>query len=132
MRLPDDWITSGYDIHVVYTPTRQHEARALRQRFLSWLADEGIPFQRPIDFPEPVGPWPTAMWQVLLKNPDPTAITHDLGRCVAWLMINRGALSVMIHPNTTPDGEFGGHLADHSEHRLWMGEPQELRLEIFR
>ncbi|MFT5679228.1 MAG: aromatic ring-cleaving dioxygenase [Myxococcota bacterium] len=131
-RLPSDWIQDGYDIHVVYTPPHQAGAHALHHAFLAFLTAQGIPYDRPIIFEDPVGPWPTSMWQVLLKNPDPAAIERDLGRCVAWMMINRGGLSVMIHPNTTAESGFGGHLADHRDYRLWMGEPQVLKLDIFR
>ena len=130
-RLPGEWIEHGYDVHVVYTQAQRDVAHALYHRFLAYVTDEGIPFDRPIIFEDPVGPWPTSMWQILLRNTDTTAIERDLGRCVGWMMINRGTLSVMIHPNTTPDGEFGGGRADHSRYMLWMGEPQELKLSIF-
>jgi aromatic ring-cleaving dioxygenase len=131
-RLPSDWIQDGYDVHVVYTAPHRDEAHALHRAFLAYLDAEGIPYTRPSIFEDPVGPWPTSMWQVLLKNTDPAAIERDLGRCVAWMMLNRGGLSVMIHPNTIADAAFGGHLADHSASMLWMGEPQVLKLDIFR
>jgi len=130
-RLPGDWIPDGYDVHVVYTDADRSAAHALYQRFIAYLDAEKIPYVRPILFEDPVGPWPTSMWQILLRNPDAVAIERDLGRCVAWMMINRGALSVMIHPNTERDGEFGGGHADHSQYMLWMGSPQVLKLQIF-
>ena len=130
-RSPRDWILEGYDVHVVYTDAERETAHALYRRFIAYLDAEEIPYVRPIIFDEPVGPWPTGMWQVLLKNQDLAAVEHDLGRCVAWMMLNRGDLSVMIHPNTLRDGDFGGGHADHSRHMLWMGPPQVLRLQIF-
>ena len=130
-RDPGAWIPDGYDVHVVYTDDDAAAAHDLYRAFMAYLDAEGIPCVRPIQFPDPVGPWPTSMWQILLRNPDPAAIERDLGRCVAWMMINRGGLSVMIHPNTTRDGEFGGGHADHSQYMLWMGAPQVLKLQIF-
>lgn len=130
-RLPIDFIPDGYDVHVVYTAQTRPAALALFAAFLAYVESDGIPHQRAIDFAEPVGPWPTPMWQILLRNPDPVALERDLGRCVAWMMINRGALSVMIHPNTARDGDFGGGHADHSRYHLWMGAPLDLKLSIF-
>ena len=130
-RHPSDWIPDGYDVHVVYTDAERAAAHELYQRFIAYLDAEDIPYVRPILFEDPVGPWPTSMWQILLRNEDSVAIERDLGRCVAWMMINRGALSVMIHPNTTRDEEFGGGHADHSQYMLWMGSPQRLKLKIF-
>ena len=130
-RRPDDWIEGGYDLHVVYTDDGRAAAHALYHRFLAYLDAQGIPYTRPIIFEDPVGPWPTSMWQVLLRREDRAAVERDLGCSVAWMMINRGDLSVMIHPNTRREPGFGGGWRDHSENRLWMGPPQALKLSIF-
>ena len=130
-RLPGDWIPDGYDVHVVYTEPQKRSAHELFERFCAYVVAEDIPHLRAMIFESPVGPWPTPMWQVLLRNDDPAGIERDLGRCVAWMMINRGELSVMIHPNTARDETFGGGLADHSEHLLWMGAPMVLKTSIF-
>ncbi len=43
-----------------------------------------------------------------------------------WLTLNRDGLIVFCHPET------GNHLADHTEHAIWLGEAQTLDLTIFR
>lgn len=37
------------------------------------------------------------------------------GEVVPWLMLNRGGLSVLVHPET------GDARADHTAHALWLG-----------
>ncbi len=42
---------------------------------------------------------------------------------VPWLMLERGPLSVLVHPVT------GDVLAEHRDWPLWLGAPLELRLD---
>jgi DOPA 4,5-dioxygenase len=44
-------------------------------------------------------------------------------RVVPFLMLNRGELAVLVHPDT------GDDLTDHTRHTLWLGEQLALRLE---
>lgn len=67
----------------------------------------------------PVGPHPTAMYQVAFA-------VEEFPRLVPWLMLNRRDLSVLVHPLT------GDDVADHSAHALWLGPPLPLRLEALR
>jgi aromatic ring-cleaving dioxygenase len=56
-------------------------------------------------------------------GPHPAAEIHvsfgleAFGEVVPWLMVNRGGLSVLVHPQT------GDALADHTTHALWLGPP---------
>lgn len=68
---------------------------------------------------EPVGPHPQAMYQVAFD----VAVFPAL---VPWLMLNRGHLVVLVHPET------GDDLADHSRHAMWLGAVLPLRLDVFR
>ena len=45
----------------------------------------------------PVGPHPIAMFEVNIFTPT------QFGAFIAWLVINRGPLSVLVHPNTGDD-----------------------------
>ena len=45
----------------------------------------------------PVGPHPIAMFEVNVFTP------AQFGAFIAWLVINRGPLSVLVHPNTGDD-----------------------------
>jgi len=67
----------------------------------------------------PVGPHPQPMYQVKF-NPG------QFARIVPWLMLNRGGLTILIHPNT------GNAFQDHAEHALWLGEKLNLRLDVLR
>lgn len=68
---------------------------------------------------EPVGPHPQPMYQVKFDPP-------EFARIVPWLMLNRGGLTVLVHPDT------GDALADHAVNPLWLGQKLELNLEILR
>ena len=45
------------------------------------------------------------------------------GELVPWLMLSRGELSVLVHPET------GDALADHTAHALWLGPPLPINLD---
>lgn len=58
----------------------------------------------------PIGPHTVAMFEVNLFTP------AQFGAFIPWLVIHRGPLSALIHPNTG-DGE-----RDHTQLATWMGE----------
>ena len=68
---------------------------------------------------EPVGPHPISMYQVAFA-------AEEFGRFVPWLMLNRGGLDVLVHPQT------GDAYADHTEHASWLGARLPLRLDVLR
>ena len=68
---------------------------------------------------EPIGPHPTAMYQVKFA-------TVQFNRIVPWLMLNRHGLNILVHPNT------GDAFEDHATHALWLGDKLPLRLEVLR
>jgi aromatic ring-cleaving dioxygenase len=51
------------------------------------------------------------------------ALLPEFARLLSWLMLNRGPLDVLVHPET------GDDLADHRDHAMWVGEMLPLRLE---
>lgn len=129
MPISINFVTSGFDIHVVFTTAQTDRALALHQACLDFLTQHGITFRNPKVFHKPVGPWPLPMWQVILP-PDPHIYEH-LGKCITWFMLNREDFSVMIHPNTEKKDGLGGAYADHSQHHLWLGTPLVLNMNIF-
>jgi aromatic ring-cleaving dioxygenase len=66
----------------------------------------------------PVGPHPRGSCQL--------AFEPDLfGTIVPWLILNRMGLTVFVHASTGED------LKDHTEHVLWLGPSETLKLSIF-
>lgn len=67
----------------------------------------------------PIGPHSKAMYQVELRP-------EHFGPVTTWLMLNRGGLSILVHPQT------GDEIADHLENPLWLGAQIPLDGEFIR
>jgi aromatic ring-cleaving dioxygenase len=104
----------GYHTHVYYDPESRDAAAQLRDELERNFAVE---LGRWLD--EPVGPHPQAMYQVKFAP-------AEFARIVPWLMLNRGGLTILVHPET------GDDYADHAFHALWLGEKLSLRLDVLR
>jgi DOPA 4,5-dioxygenase len=104
----------GYHVHVYYDQETRPKAARLRagigERFAARVGSW---------HDEPVGPHPTAMYQVAFA-------VEEFQRLVPWLMLNRDGLDILVHP-TTEDA-----VADHTAHALWLGNPLPLRTEVLR
>ena len=104
----------GYHAHIYYDaetrPTAARLREAIGNRFDAELG-------RWRD--EPVGPHPASMYQAAFS-------ADEFSRIVPWLMLNRGSLSVLVHPQT--DDAYD----DHTIHALWLGAPLPLRVEGLR
>jgi aromatic ring-cleaving dioxygenase len=95
----------SYHAHVYYDPAlTRAQAEALRQRIAERFA---VQLGRWHDMP--VGPHNLAMYQVAFA-------TEVFAAFVPWLMLNRGALDVLVHPNTLAPRD------DHLHHALWLGD----------
>lgn len=109
------------DVHIYHfqnSPTQPAFARALHDRIR-------------LEFPElriykfwdkPVGPHPYAMFEVNLLTPE------EFGAFVPWLVINRGPLSCLLHPNC----EDGDEIRDHTQRATWLGEKVPLDVGLLR
>lgn len=112
----DPAVIISYHAHIYYDPeTTREDAARVRENIGA-------------DFPTallgrwhdvPVGPHPIAMYQVAFP-------VEAFARLVPWLMLNRGKLVVLVHPNTD-DG-----YADHADHAVWLGEKLPLRFDILK
>ncbi|RPA92385.1 hypothetical protein L873DRAFT_1817707 [Choiromyces venosus 120613-1] len=60
-------------------------------------------------FDKPLGPHTLAMFEVNILTPT------QFGAFIPWLVINRGPLSVLLHPNTNDP------LRDHTQRATWLG-----------
>ncbi|KAF1984372.1 hypothetical protein K402DRAFT_413882 [Aulographum hederae CBS 113979] len=109
----------GFDVHIYF----QHRN------------DEEVKFAKDLwerirrEFPEPriyqvweypIGPHPLGMFEVNLFTPE------QFGAFVSWLVINRGPLSALVHPNTGDDER------DHTQRATWLGQPYPLNLKLFK
>ncbi len=65
---------------------------------------------------KPIGPHPVGSYQVVFS----TALFPEI---VPWLALNRGEVTVLVHPNT------GADLPDHRDYALWLGQTHELNLD---
>jgi len=104
----------SYHAHFYYDSQTRPIAERLRQAIGNRFAVE---LGRWRD--EPVGPHPVPMYQAAF----PAA---EFPRIVPWLMLNRGGLSVLVHPRTEDAYD------DHTIHALWLGAPLPLRVEGLR
>ncbi|CAI6334968.1 unnamed protein product [Periconia digitata] len=112
-------IRGGFDIHIYYLHTDSTEtefARALWERIRREFPELRI--YRIWD--KPIGPHPLAMFEVNLFTPE------QFGAFIPWLVINRGPLSALIHPNTDEEER------DHTQRATWMGQPLPLNLRLFK
>lgn len=96
----------GFDIHIYYQHTNPSEmdfATKLHERIRREFPELRI--YRLFD--GPVGPHPVAMFEVNLFTPE------QFGAFIPWLVINRGPLSALVHPNT------GDDVRDHTQRATW-------------
>ncbi len=105
---------TGYHAHIYYDADSKETAAAVREGL---EASFSVRMGRWHD--RPVGPHPSWSYQIAF---DP----EQFATVVPWLALNRRGLIVFLHPET------GDHLADHTEHAIWMGDRQELNLDALR
>lgn len=76
---------------------------------------------------EPIGPHAVAMFEVNIFTP------AQFGAFIPWLVINRGPLSALLHPNTVNEnGELLDEERDHTQRATWLGEQLPLDLTLFK
>ena len=67
----------------------------------------------------PVGPHPRGSCQLTIEK-------AQLSDVLPWLVLNRGKLTVFTHAQT------GNALKDHTQHVIWLGPSETLKLDQFR
>lgn len=101
----EDW-----HAHIYFDPASRDDAWALRERIPKHFDIQMGRFHE-----KPVGPHPRFSFQVHFRN-------DQLAPLLSWLTLNRGDLTVFVHPNT------GQGLEDHRDRAIWMGEQVPLVL----
>jgi aromatic ring-cleaving dioxygenase len=105
---------NGYHAHVYYDPASKAAASALRD-----AVEERFEVELGRWHDAPIGPHPCGSYQIAFAP-------EQFATLVPWLALNRGDLTVFVHPDT------GAALADHSAHVIWLGESRALNLEALR
>ncbi|OJJ79167.1 DOPA 4,5-dioxygenase family protein, partial [Aspergillus glaucus CBS 516.65] len=109
----------GFDVHVYFNTDDDYQTRYARDL---WTRIR-------LEFPElrvypihtaPNGPHAPGMFEVALFTP------HQFGAFVSWLVVHRGPLSALVHPNTDDE------LRDHLLMTTWLGPPVPLDMQRFR
>jgi aromatic ring-cleaving dioxygenase len=104
----------GYHAHVYYDAGSRDAAARLREAL-----ERGFNVELGRWRDAPVGPHPEPMYQVKFAP-------AEFARIVPWLMLNRGGLTILVHPET------GDDYSDHAFHALWLGAKLDLRLDVLR
>lgn len=103
-----------FHAHIYFNPEEVEEARALgHAAHARFGVPEGHYHLRP------VGPHPRGSCQL-------TVPAGQFGDFAQWLALNRGKFTIFAHANT------GDDLADHTQHVIWFGKSEPLKLDIFR
>ena len=114
MTLQDIDSITGYHAHVYYDADSKAAAAELRDAV---EARFDVRLGRWHD--RPVGPHPSWSYQIAFAP----ALFAEI---VPWLALNRGELTIFLHPET------GDVVPDHRDHALWLGDKAELNLDALR
>lgn len=105
---------TGWHAHIYYDPEETRGvAAALREAIGAHFPDAVLGRWHDV----PVGPHPSAMYQVAFA----TGLFPELA---PFLALNRGGLTVLLHPET------GRQRADHTAHAMWMGAVLPLDVSV--
>jgi DOPA 4,5-dioxygenase len=104
----------GWHAHIYYDGASRAAAERLREAI-----GAGFDVQLGRWHDEPVGPHPVSMYQIAFA-------AAEFPRLVPWLALNRGPLTVLVHPQAEDAYQ------DHTAHAVWLGPPLKLRLEVLR
>ena len=102
-----------YHAHI-YWRTDQEKDRALS--FRNYLQDAGCTLGRVWN--QPIGPHPLPMYQALYDSSNKELVE-------SFLISHRVTNTVLLHESINDD------LRDHTDGARWLGDPLELKLEIF-
>jgi aromatic ring-cleaving dioxygenase len=103
----------GFHAHIYFDPAEVGEARALAAKAAKRFGVAVGRFHL-----EPLGPHPRGSCQLTVSR-------DEFGDVAQWLGLNRGGLTIFAHPNT------GRDFADHTDHVIWFGPSEALRLSVF-
>lgn len=104
----------NFHAHVYYDPPEHADALKLCERAGKTF---GVKVGRMHD--NPVGPHPRGSCQLTIEK-------EQLAEVLPWLVLNRGKFTIFTHAQT------GNALKDHTQHVIWLGPSETLKLDQFR
>ncbi|KAL7411049.1 DOPA-like domain-containing protein [Mrakia frigida] len=111
--------TNGFDFHIYFFQNNSKDlqyAKELHERIRREFPELRVYRV----FENPMGPHTTGSFEVNVFTP------AQLGALTAFLVVNRGPCSVLIHPNT------GDDIKDHTESATWIGPPIPVDIELLK
>jgi DOPA 4,5-dioxygenase len=102
-----------YHAHVYYDANTMDQARKLFETARDIF---GLPMGNMHE--RPVGPH--TVWSCQMIVP-----VEAFAIVIPWLNLNRGGLTVFVHPQT------GDHLYDHRDAAMWLGDSVPLNIDMF-
>lgn len=106
----------NYDVHIYFSPSTTDEFYARR---LAEALTHAFPSATGEIYDVPViGPHTRPNIEVVIDK-------KALGEIMQFLQLNRGQLSVLVHPHT------GDEMRDHHQAAFWLGEPVPLSKPFF-
>lgn len=111
------YLIKSYHAHVYFDEQTKQSAISLRE-ILKKLPSSYVYFNIKVGkiHDKPIGPHPKSMYQIYLDH-------SDLSCVLETLILNRGNLDVLIHPNTD------NALNDHTKNAIWLGNKLLLNLD---
>ncbi|KAK2757320.1 hypothetical protein FQN54_004834 [Arachnomyces sp. PD_36] len=111
----------GFDVHIYHFQNNPDQAKFAKELW-ERIRREFPELRIYTFFDRPLGPHPVAMFEVNLFTP------AQFGAFIPWLVINRGPLSALVHPNTEDDGE---EERNHTQRATWLGDRIPLDVRVF-
>jgi aromatic ring-cleaving dioxygenase len=105
---------TGFHAHVYFDEATRGAVERLREEITPRFALEPGRW-----YAQPAGPHTKPMYELAFAGDQFAAV-------VPWLMLNRGGLSILVHPNTDDP------VADHEVSPLWLGEAVPIDVEFIR
>lgn len=105
---------TGYHAHVYFDAATREQAHKLCTQAGQAF---GLKVGRMHD--HPVGPHPRGSCQLTIG-------TEQFADVIPWLITNRRGLTIFTHAQT------GNALKDHTDHVIWLGPSETLKLDQFR
>jgi aromatic ring-cleaving dioxygenase len=112
----DESIPEEFHFHLYFDEATRDDALAIRERLVK---EATFRYQMPPVRERPMGPHPQPIWSIWVDRP-------AFGEATFWMSQNHGDHPVLVHPNIDDGYE------DHTSRAMWLGEPQTLKLHVFK